>query len=489
MTSVVVFAFDGLQPVQVTPERMPNLSAFAAEGVAFDNHHSQFPTVTRPNVVSMLTGRYPGGHGVAANMLVVRDFDPRRAIPADRDVLADVKQRTGRLLLAPHLAEILGAAGEHYVAVGIGTGGNAYLQNPSTESSGGATIHPEFCLPKELHTELTSRYGQWPPKERPDESRLAHAIEIMTEYVLVEQSPAVAMLWCCEPDSSQHAAGVGSDLGERALSAADRQFGKLIGWLEETGRDAETDVIVISDHGQTTAAATFDIEELVRDAGFFATDVVVASNGGSVLFYVREQDPSIADRLGTWLIGQQWCGPVVASKTTGGISGTVAASAVGVEGERAPDLAMSFAWDSKPNGRGYDGHSFNSLAAPGLGIHGSMSSHEMRCVMMARGPSFKRGLAIDTPTGNVDLAPTILKVLGLHRGDSMDGRVLEEALADGPHPDSIPRTTEVHTAERTTARGMYRQQISVSRVGSTHYVDQGQSAFDEPQHAPLTPRG
>ena len=480
MTSVLIFGFDGLQPVQVTPERMPNLSAFAAEGVAFENHHSQFPTVTRPNVVSMLTGRYPGGHGLAANTLVVREFDRRRAIPADRDVLADVKRRTGRLLLAPHLAELLGAAGKQYVAVGIGTGGNAYLQNPSTESSGGATIHPEFCLPLELQSEPTSRYGPWPEKERPDERRLAHAVRIMTEYVLVEQDPAVATLWCCEPDSSQHAAGVGSELGERALSAADRQFGRLIGWLEETGRDAETDVIVISDHGQTTVAAALDVEALLREAGFSEEDVVVASNGGSVLFYVREQDLSIADRLAKWLMGHTWCGPIVASRATGGISGTVAASVIGVEGERAPDLAMSFAWDSKPNGLGYDGHSFNSLAAPGLGIHGSMSSHEMRCVMIARGPSFKRRLAIGTPTGNVDLAPTILKVLGLGGGDAMDGRVLEEALADGPDPDSIPRTTEVHTAERTTAMGSYRQQISVSRVGSTHYVDQGQAALDKP---------
>ena len=59
MTSVLIVVFDGLQPSQVTPELMPNLSALAAEGVTFGNHHPVFPTVTRTNAASMVTGRSP----------------------------------------------------------------------------------------------------------------------------------------------------------------------------------------------------------------------------------------------------------------------------------------------------------------------------------------------------------------------------------------------------------------------------------------------
>ena len=82
MTSVVVFVFDGLQPAQVNPRLMPNLSGWAAGGVTCANHHSGFPTVTRVNVSSIVTGLNPGGHGLAGNGLVVRDFDPEHAIPA-----------------------------------------------------------------------------------------------------------------------------------------------------------------------------------------------------------------------------------------------------------------------------------------------------------------------------------------------------------------------------------------------------------------------
>ena len=75
MKSALIVAFDGLQPSQVTPEQMPNLSKFADDGVAFDYNHAVFPTVTRINAASLVTGRYPGPHGLAANTLVVSDFD------------------------------------------------------------------------------------------------------------------------------------------------------------------------------------------------------------------------------------------------------------------------------------------------------------------------------------------------------------------------------------------------------------------------------
>ena len=68
----------------------------------------------------------------------------------------------------------------------------------------------------------------------------------------------------------------------------------------------------------------------------------------------------------------------------------------------------------------------------GQGDHGSLSKHEMRNTLIAGGPSFKSSIHVDSPTGNVDLAPTVLRILGLPGGESMDGRVLEEALDGGP---------------------------------------------------------
>jgi hypothetical protein len=74
-----------------------------------------FPTVTRTNAASMVTGRYPGGHGLAANTLVVRDFDPDCALPALEPQLAQVARKTGRMLLAPMLSDILCRHGQEYL--------------------------------------------------------------------------------------------------------------------------------------------------------------------------------------------------------------------------------------------------------------------------------------------------------------------------------------------------------------------------------------
>ena len=45
MPSIIVFVFDGLQPEQVVPRLMPNLSELAAAGINFANHHWVFPIV------------------------------------------------------------------------------------------------------------------------------------------------------------------------------------------------------------------------------------------------------------------------------------------------------------------------------------------------------------------------------------------------------------------------------------------------------------
>lgn len=477
MSSVLIVVFDGLQPSQVTPRRMPNLAAFASSGVAFQDHHAVFPTVTRVNAVSMLTGRYPGGHGLTANNLVVREFDPDRAIPAMRPQLAEVTKKTGKLLLAPNLADILGDHGKEFVAVGIGTNGNSFLHNPNAHRSGGATVNPEFCLPVGLEQEIADRFGPWPEKALPNEERLAHAVRLLTEYVLPERSPAVSLLWCSEPDSSQHAAGVGSELGDKALAVADRQFGGLLEWLEANGGDAGMDVVVASDHGYSTITATVDVERHVREAGFpeggREGGVVVAPNGGASLFYVHRQERATAERLAEWLMGQPWCGALVASQALDGIDGVLPAALVGLEGPRSPDLAMSHSWDARPNDAGFAGHAYSSGGAPGLGSHGSMSRQEMRNVMFARGPSFKDGLALSTPSGQVDLAPTVLRIVGLAGGEAMDGRVLEEALAGGPDPGSVVWSNGAHDAERALAQGIYRQRIKVSQVDGTSYVDEG----------------
>jgi arylsulfatase A-like enzyme len=492
MSPVLIVVFDGLQPAQVDPQLMPNLAGWAAEGVTFARNHPVFPTVTRANAASLVTGSYPGVHGLAANTMVFREYDPYRSIGVLQPNLAAIAESGIRILLAPTLADILSQQGQEYVAIGVGTSGNAYVHNPLAAQSGGATIHPEFALPTDLHGQLLERFGPWPEQTLPNTPRMAHAVRILTEYILPERDPAVSLIWSSEPDKSQHAAGVGSELSNQALGEADAQFRRILDWLEQDGRTGNTDLIVVSDHGYSTITGVISLEDRLREAGFPSGNqpggVAVAPNGGSALFYAHDSDSSTCQRLAEWLMSQPWCGPMLTGQAAGSIEGALSASLSGSEGPRAPDIAMSFKWDSDPNDAGYRGQISSTGGQPGQGTHGSMSRHELRNVMFARGPSFKAGIRVETPTGNIDLAPTVLHLLGGNGPAgvaAMNGRVLHEALKSSENPEGSENlrepdwTTELHNAERRVGDLVYRQQIRLCRVGETTYLEEGSSTLGE----------
>ena len=85
--------FDGLRRDIVRQDTMPNLSAFRECWVDFPNSSSVFPSETRVQVSSFVTGAFPGdaqldskneagfGHGVMANVF----FDPNQSIGAPLD--------------------------------------------------------------------------------------------------------------------------------------------------------------------------------------------------------------------------------------------------------------------------------------------------------------------------------------------------------------------------------------------------------------------
>ncbi|HEX8038142.1 MAG TPA: alkaline phosphatase family protein, partial [Chryseosolibacter sp.] len=63
----LIVIFDGLRPDYITPALMPNVFEFrknASYGLA---HHSVFPTVTRVNASSYVTGSYPHTNGLMGN--------------------------------------------------------------------------------------------------------------------------------------------------------------------------------------------------------------------------------------------------------------------------------------------------------------------------------------------------------------------------------------------------------------------------------------
>ena len=478
----MVVAFDGLQPSQVTPRLMPRLSAFADRGVRFTRHHAVFPSVTRLNAASMVTGCYPGTHGIAGNRFVFRDVDPDRPLDVLEPQLRTVQARTrGRVLLVPTLADILARFGKDYVAVISGTSGNAYCHNPNASRLGGAVLHPDFTLPDDLARAIEASYGRWPAEKVPNDLRVRHATDLLIKYAIHERNAAVAFVWYSEPDKSQHAHGVGAGVANGALTAADAQFGRILDSIDGAGQRQTTDILVVSDHGYSTSLGKIDVVAAARAAGFpelpAAGGVAIAPNGGSFLCYFGSGDRATADRFVAWCATQQWCGALFLSPSLGKIEGTLPGDLLGIDGPRGPDLAVSMAWDLvTPAGSEYAGRSYSAGdIGPGRGDHGSASPQEMRNILIAAGPGFKSGFRSEMPSGNVDIAPTVLSLLGMD-AEPMDGRVLTEALSEGRTPKPPGVVLKTYSASRVVEGVRYSQTASIWEVGNTRYLDQAHAS-------------
>jgi predicted AlkP superfamily pyrophosphatase or phosphodiesterase len=472
---ILVVSFDGLQPSQINEDLMPNLYGYLNDGVTFTNHHAVYPSVTRINSTSMFTGRYPGSHGIAANSVVMRDFQPNLVFSVMQPMLENIREKLGDVLYVENLGDILNNFGEKFVAVGAGTTGNSFLQNPNAHKNGGAVVNPEFTLPYSLEKTLKSTVGDWPSESIPNEKRLRHCVDIMTKYVIPKINPTVGLIWFSEPDKSHHADGVGNELGTQAIKYADKCFGDLISKIRKIENSKDANVIIISDHGYSTIKGVIDIKEELIKVGLLENEhdnkILIAPNGGSVLFYVENSENKLATKLARTLMQFEWCGPMFYSSNTGKIEGLLPAELIGIEGPRCPDVTMSFQWNSEKNIAGYKGMIYSAGGDKNLGTHGSISKHEMNNVFGAFGPDFKKGLVCSTPTGNVDLTPTIIHLLGLKTNIPFDGRPIREALLEGVNHENIKVNIEEFKSEYSNEGFSYKQKLVTSSVENTHYID------------------
>ncbi|MEY2504261.1 MAG: hypothetical protein QOG27_541, partial [Verrucomicrobiota bacterium] len=96
--------------------------------------------------------------------------------------------------------------------------------------------------------------------------------------------------------------------------------------------------------------------------------------------------------------------------------------------------------------------------------------------LVAAGPDFSKGTTTTLPSSNVDIAPTVLRILGIETPQKFDGRVLNEAMKEKPgRTEAVSRTLE---ATRKFPSGEWRQHLRVSSLGETIYIDEGNGAFE-----------
>src|SRR5215471_16913225 len=157
--------------------------------------------------------------------------------------------------------------------------------------------------------------------------------------------------------------------------------------------------------------------------------IVVAANAGSDYLFVPDANIDTIKAAVTSLQSRLQFGAIFVSDKHGEIAGTLPMSIINAEnssGGRAPDIIVSFSYDENVAVAGKSGVSYAS-SVNRRGDHGSFSPTDTHISLMASGPDFKSGFYNTLPTANVDIAPTIGRILQFRMPDTQ-GRVLEEAL-------------------------------------------------------------
>ncbi len=466
----LVIVVDGLRPDYVTPEQMPNLTALGRRGIVFTAHHSIVPTVTRVNASSMVTGTYPETHGLLGNTVYIPAANQTSGLDTgSRENLETIARADRRLLDAPSLGELLQRAGRKLLAVGSGSSGAVFLLNHTVAN--GAIIHHEYARPPELDARVRERFGPPPPHALPNAAQNRRAVDAYLTLGLDEIRPDVTLMWISDPDTTAHTRGIGAAATRESLTLVDAEIGRIEQALNEKGALDRTNIIVVSDHGFSTHTATFALGALVapfaRPMPDGSPDLVVAE--GAIHFRAGADAARVAAIVAALQrrpeVGAIFTRPRPGGGPEGIAPGTLSFDVARWNHARAGEILAEGNWSSEANAAGYAGTTTQS----GVAGHGASSPFDVHSTLIAAGPDFREHVVSSVPTGNADLAPTLLRLCGLEVPPAMTGRAIDEALRTGPAPASVRVITSTETVK--TADAGYELTAHFTSAGTHRYLD------------------
>lgn len=407
---------DGLGRDWVSQEAMPALHDIALGSLWCAEHNAVFPSVTRVSAASVSTGCLPARHGLHGNRMGL--IEDGRIVVRDvghPDFRTHMRRATGGTLLVPSLAERVAGAGG-FVAFSNVSPGAAYFLDP------------------EHFGHVYHRAGSYAPGGHPitggDALDVSHDLagdRAMTERfcgeVLCDRRPAVALLWLANPDLTLHGAPLGSPAHREALAQTERCVAEVFRAVERLRADGDDILLLIgSDHGQETIGDCIDLTAWLAVHGLGtlleAGDVAVAGQGTAALLYAT--DRGRAGLLGVLdeIRAAPWAGDVLVDARLG---------ERGFAAQGGVVAAVNMARRDEPNGHGVRGLRWTVAepgkpAAIGSGQHGGWGPDETRPFLVVHDAGRSSG-ALRQPTGLTDIAPTIVRFLGLST-EGFDGAPL-----------------------------------------------------------------
>jgi arylsulfatase A-like enzyme len=529
--NAIVFVADGLRPGSLNAEDTPTLLRLRAQGVFFPNSHAVFPTLTTPNAAAIATGHQPGDTGDFANYQYVGFAALGSETPflEDDRVLDAINHRFGGNFLGEQTL-LAAARARGFGTALVGKVGPALIQDVTeasdaatpativlddqTGSPGGVPLDPRIAAA--LKAQLGA--DKPPAKQIPNFLQQEFLTAAVTKVILPELRrrgrPFVLVFWSRDPDVSQHnqkdgaadwKVGINGETSRQAVRDADRSLATILAAVEaDPELTRTTDLFVTSDHGfsnvrrdRPTGFVAQDIaahlglplsdpdhpgpvapgQGTTTGNGLIGTKVVVAANGGTDLIYIRDHSRKSIVDLAAFLLAQDYTDAVFVDAPRGAVPGALSLVDANLDGTARtprPSLVLAlhtFPLDPKDPVRTQVDVSDYTMKT-GQGMHGSFGRADVTNTMIAFGPDFKKGYVDPAPVGNADVVPTLARILGFRMPSHgrLAGRVLSEALADGPGAP-ISGCAEVVS---TPAPSGVRTAVHVQTVGNVRYLDAAQ---------------
>jgi predicted AlkP superfamily pyrophosphatase or phosphodiesterase len=249
--TVIVLSLDGVRHDYLDRASLPAFARIARDGLRAGRLVPVYPASTFPGHVSLATGTTPDAHGIVDN----RFWDSARRERFDYSNDASWIE-----------AEPLWAAAERQ-----GVPAAAYFWVGSETDWRG----------------VSARYRMAPFDAKVGEA--AKVAQILAWLDLPEpERPRLVMSWWHGADRAGHANGPDHPSVVEELTGQDRELGALLAGLDARRAWTHTTLVIVSDHGMTTAKERVPLERALRDAGVRAQRVEV----GSAVAHVFLDDPA-----------------------------------------------------------------------------------------------------------------------------------------------------------------------------------------------------
>lgn len=254
---VILVSLDGFRYDYIEKHNAKFLAEFASLGTKAESLIPSYPSVTFPNHYSIVTGMYPGHHGLVGNTMYDRNTEERYSL-GNAKAVTDAKWYGGTPLWV--LAEQQGMLSACYYW-------------PGSEAP--------------IQKVLPTYYYKYSEKSDID-SRLVQVKKWLT--LPAEKRPHFITFYMPEVDHAGHQFGPDAEETTKAVQYVDEAMEKLYTLVKDSG--LPINLVIVSDHGmleldqKTLLKLPFEVDE---------KEMAVASNGTYVSLFIK--DPK---KIKTW---------------------------------------------------------------------------------------------------------------------------------------------------------------------------------------------